>query len=156
MERGAQGRRGRRFDAQGSEVKPRVCQGHGALDAVVVEGEAQKLGRDWARLDLVETRQSSDKIVEVVAILKSSTAETKAIEQVKWWKRQGMRVLIKPEEDRRETRRRLESLPASFRPYMVWSILKTMNRFPEVTVLRKGKRERRERTTGGKFRRQFE
>jgi hypothetical protein len=39
------------------------------LGAVVIEGEAQKLGRDRARLDLVETRQGRDKIVEVVAIL---------------------------------------------------------------------------------------
>ncbi len=28
---------------------------------------------------------------------------------------------------KRETRRRLESLPASFRPYMVWSIRKTFS-----------------------------
>jgi hypothetical protein len=39
------------------------------MDTVVIQGEAQKLGRDGARLDLVETRQGRDKIVEVVAIL---------------------------------------------------------------------------------------
>jgi hypothetical protein len=73
--RDVQGRRGRGLDAQGSEAEqhtvnvPRVRQGQGASGAVVVEGEAQELGRDWACLDLVETRQGRDKIVEVVAIL---------------------------------------------------------------------------------------
>ena len=39
------------------------------MSAVVIKGEAQELGRDGARLDLVEARQGRDKIVEVVAIL---------------------------------------------------------------------------------------
>ena len=75
MGRDVQGRRGRELDAQGSEAEQHtfnvagVRQGQGALGAVVIEGEAQKLGRDRARLDLVETRQGRDKIVEVVAIL---------------------------------------------------------------------------------------
>ena len=37
--------------------------------AVVGEGEAQELGDDGMRLDLVEARQRRDKKVEVVAIL---------------------------------------------------------------------------------------
>ena len=39
------------------------------MGAVVIQGEAQEPSRDGARLDLVETRQGRDKIVEVVAIL---------------------------------------------------------------------------------------
>jgi hypothetical protein len=39
------------------------------LLAVVGEGEAQELGGDGMRLDLVEARQRRDKKVEVVAIL---------------------------------------------------------------------------------------
>ncbi len=72
---GVEGRRGHGLDAKGSEAEqhgvdvPRVGQGQGAMDTVVIQGEAQKLGRDGARLDLVETRQGRDKIVEVVAIL---------------------------------------------------------------------------------------
>ncbi len=117
MRRDIKGRRGRGLDAtKGSEAEqhgvdvPRVRQGQGqgALGAVVVEGEAQKPRRDWARLDLVEMRQSRDKKVEVV--------KTKAIGRVRWKKRQEVRLSIKLTEDRRETRRRLDSLPASFRP----------------------------------------
>jgi hypothetical protein len=75
--RDVQGRRGRGLDAQGSEAEQhtfnvaRVRPGQGALGAVVIEGEAQELGRDWASLDLVETGQGRNKIVEVevVAIL---------------------------------------------------------------------------------------
>jgi hypothetical protein len=39
------------------------------VGAVVIQGEAQESSRDGARLDLVQTRQGRDKIVEVVAIL---------------------------------------------------------------------------------------
>jgi hypothetical protein len=46
-----------------------VGEGHRALLAVVGEGEAQELGGDGMRLDLVEARQRRDKKVEVVAIL---------------------------------------------------------------------------------------
>ena len=59
MGRDVQGRRGRELDAQGSEAEQHtfnvagVRQGQGALGAVVIEGEAQELGRDGARLDLV-------------------------------------------------------------------------------------------------------
>ncbi len=35
----------------------------------MIQGEAQESGRDGARLDLVETKQGRDKMVEVVAIL---------------------------------------------------------------------------------------
>ncbi len=69
VRRDVKGRTGRGLDASGSEAEqhcvdvPRVRQGQGALGAVVVEGEVQKPGRDWARLDLVEPRQSRDKIV---------------------------------------------------------------------------------------------
>ena len=75
MGRDVQGGRGRGLDAQGSEAEQHtgnvagVRKGQGALSAVVIEGEAQELGRDGARLDLVEARQGRDKIVEVVAIL---------------------------------------------------------------------------------------
>jgi hypothetical protein len=63
------------LDTQGSEAKQHgvnvagVGEGQGPVGAVVVQGEAQESGRDRARLDLVETRQGRDKIVEVVAIL---------------------------------------------------------------------------------------
>ncbi len=70
-----EGRRSGGLDAEGSEVEKhgvdvaRVGQGQGTVGAVVIQGEAQEPGRDGARLDLVETRQGRDKIVEVVAIL---------------------------------------------------------------------------------------
>ena len=72
MGRDVQGGRGRGLDAQGSEAEQHtgnvagVGQGQGA---VVIKGEAQELGRDGARLDLVKARQGRDKIVEVVPIL---------------------------------------------------------------------------------------
>jgi hypothetical protein len=59
VRRDVEGRRGRELDAKGSEAEqhgvdvPRVGQGQGALSAVVSKGEAQKLCRDGARLDLV-------------------------------------------------------------------------------------------------------
>jgi hypothetical protein len=60
------------LDAKGSEAEQhgvdvaRVGQGQGPVGAVVIQCEAQELGRDGACLGLVETRQGRDKIVEVV------------------------------------------------------------------------------------------
>ena len=58
-----------------------------------------------------------------------------------WWKSKLWR---------RETRRRLDSLPASLRPYIVFSMRKTMYDFPALSCLIKGKRERRDKTAGEK------
>jgi hypothetical protein len=57
--RDVQGRKRCGLDTRGSEAEqhtvnvPRIRQVEGALGAVEVEGEAQKRGRGWARLDLV-------------------------------------------------------------------------------------------------------
>ncbi len=78
---------------------------------------------------------------------KSSTTRTKSIGRDTCLKRQGVEVSWKPkDEKRRETRRRLESLPTSLRPYIVLSMRKTMKALPEGLVLRKGRILRRERT----------
>ncbi len=75
MGRNVGGRGGRGLDAVRAETKEqgvdaaRVGEGHRALLVVVGEGEAQELGGDGMRLDLVEARQRRDKKVEVVAIL---------------------------------------------------------------------------------------
>ncbi len=50
----------------------------------------------------------------------------------------------------RETRRRLDSFPASLRPYIVFSIRKSMYGFPALSCFRKGRREGRDRTARGR------
>ncbi len=63
-------------------------------------------------------------------------------------------VVEKSKDWRRETkRRRFDSLPASLRLYIlvVFSIRKTMYGFPALSCLRKGWRERRDRTAGEKM-----
>ncbi len=47
----------------------RVRERESALGTIVREGEAQELGGNGMRLDLIETRKTRDKKIEVVAIL---------------------------------------------------------------------------------------
>jgi hypothetical protein len=49
-----------------------------------------------------------------------------------------------------ETRRRLDSLPASLRPYIVFSMRKSMYGFPALSCFKNdsGRRERRDTTCG--------
>jgi hypothetical protein len=51
------------------------------------------------------------------------------IERVEWRKRPGVLVWKKSKDWRRETRRRFDSLPASLRPYIAFSIRKSMYGF---------------------------
>ena len=64
---------------QGIDV-PWVKERESALSAIVREGEAQELGGNGMRLDMIKTRKTRDKKIEVVAILnltpKSSTTRT--------------------------------------------------------------------------------
>jgi hypothetical protein len=79
----------------------------------------------WYKVERQETRKSKSEWREYLTP-KSSTTKTKRIERKTCLKRQGVEVSEKPKDERRETRRRLESLPASLRPYIVLSMRKTM------------------------------
>jgi hypothetical protein len=99
----------------------------------------------WYKVERQETKKSkSERVVYLTP--KSSTTKTKSIGRETYLKRHGVEVSWKPKVERRETRRRLESFPASLRPYIVLSIRKTMLALPEGLVLRKGRKLRWERT----------
>jgi hypothetical protein len=69
------GRRCRWLHAKRAKTKqqcsnvPWVRERESALGAIVREGEAQELGSNGMRLDVIETRKTRDKKIEVVAIL---------------------------------------------------------------------------------------
>jgi hypothetical protein len=122
------GRRGRSDPIGAKAVKQGVDvawlgEREGALGAVVSNRKAQEFGRDGMGFQKVETGKAKDEIVVVVAILvldaKSSTTRTNEMGRDTWRNRQGVEVSRKSDSGKRETRRRFESLPVSFKPYMV-------------------------------------
>jgi hypothetical protein len=78
--------------------------------------------------------------------------QDKVIGRVEWRKRPGvLLVWWKSKDWRRETRRRFDSLLASLRPYIAFSIRKSMYGFPALSCLRKGWRETRDKTSDEKM-----
>ena len=72
----------------------------------------------WYKVERQETRKSkSERVVYLTP--KSSTTKTKSIGRETCLKRHGVEVSWTPKVEGRETRRRLESFPASLRPYIV-------------------------------------
>ena len=63
-----------------------------------------------------------------------------------WRNRQGVEVSWKPKEDSKVTTLVLLNLPDSLSPYIVLSILKRINFLPLPSSLRKGRRERLDKT----------
>jgi hypothetical protein len=92
-----------------------VRDGESSGGVVVRDGEAKELGSDGVGFGVVKGRETRDRTSKSERFLyftpKSSTKRTKSMGRDTCLKRQEVEVSWKPKDDRRETRRRLESLP---------------------------------------------